>query len=430
MRFRTRLVLRARRLARRVTARIRSSRCWLLVKQCAWLGLLGGLLLGCILQSEYLLLPVWLEEAGRLVYRGACLIIAPARLLVTLAIPRVNNHWPASHYVVACLITPYLMWGGYRLWQRFSRRVARHTLRCNNSPSQKVIERRQFLFRSAAGAVGIATSGIGSYASFVAPTRLRVCEYHVPIRNLPDPLDGIRLVHVSDTHYGPFVSLAFLEDVVQQANELEGDLVILTGDYVHFTPLSIERGVGLLGGFRSRFGSVAVLGNHEHWEGAESCRRVLARIGVPLLDNTRLFLTPKGLSPIPSPGRSLCLAGVGDLWEDKVLLDQSFEGVPDSMPRILLSHNPDVAELVGPSRRVDLMLSGHTHGGQVRLPILGALATASEYGEKYAGGLCDGPYCPVLVSRGIGMAFLPLRFGVPPELGLITLHRPGRTLFV
>jgi hypothetical protein len=98
------------------------------------------------------------------------------------------------------------------------------------------------------------------------------------------------------------------------------------------------------------------------------------------------------------------------------------------MPRLLLAHNPDTAEQVKPTQRVDLMLSGHTHGGQVYLPGLGTPVVPSSYGQKYAGGLCAGPTCPVIVSRGVGMALLPMRLGVPPEIGYLILTRATEKL--
>ena len=197
-----------------------------------------------------------------------------------------------------------------------------------------------------------------------------------------------------------------------------------TGDYVHRTPRSIETGVSLLAGFRARLGAVAVLGNHEHWEGEQACLDVFRRIGLPVLRNERLFVTPGGLAPTPVPNESICVAGLRDLWEDTASFGEALAGVEASIPRIVLAHNPDTAELAeAAGHRVDLMCSGHTHGGQVSLPVVGAPRVPSEFGEKYAGGLCRGPGFPVLVSRGVGMAVLPVRFRVPPEISLIELTR-------
>ena len=214
-----------------------------------------------------------------------------------------------------------------------------------------------------------------------------------------------------------------LERVVALANRLEPDLAVLAGDYVHRSHKAIGPGIGVFAKLRARLGTVAVLGNHDHWEGAGACREAFQRIDVPLLDNAHLYLTQEGLWDEPVRGRSLCIAGVGDLRADTVSFDAALRGVPRATPRIVLSHNPDTAETIGPKHRVDLMLAGHTHGGQVRIPGLGAVAHTSRFGAKYSGGLCAGPYCPMIISRGVGLAGVPLRFGVPPELVLVTLTR-------
>lgn len=282
--------------------------------------------------------------------------------------------------------------------------------------------RRDFLMRTAGGAAGVVAGGLGMHASLIAPGDLELRKYDIPIKDLPSELDGVRLVHISDTHYGPFTGREFLGEVIAEANSLKGDLVVLTGDYVHYTPRSIDEGIELLAGFEGRLGSVAVMGNHEHWEGIDACRKAFQRIGVPILDNSRTFLTSGGLADTPIPGKTLCLGGVGDYWEDVVRFDKALDGVPEDMPRVVLSHNPDAAEMAG-DRRVDLILAGHTHGGQVCLPIIGAPVANSQFGQKYIGGLCRGPKGPVVVSRGIGLAFIPIRINVPPEVVLVTLKR-------
>ena len=130
------------------------------------------------------------------------------------------------------------------------------------------------------------------------------------------------------------------------------------------------------------------------------------------------------MRPDTTSAEGLCLAGVGDLWTDRQLYARALAGVPGTTPRLLLSHNPDIAEeraFVSSGFRVDLMLSGHTHGGQIYIPGLGTPILPSRYGQKYAQGLVQGPTCPVFVSRGLGTALLPLRVGVPPEIAVIEL---------
>ena len=150
----------------------------------------------------------------------------------------------------------------------------------------------------------------------------------------------------------------------------------------------------------------------------------LERALLNLIDNARVYIDAVSRALMDSPPASgLCIAGLGDFSKDTMDILAALGGVPDHMPRILLQHQPDAAEdpaiLAAP--RIDLMLSGHTHGGQIRFPILGAPVTLSRYGQKYAGGLAQGPRCPVIVSRGLGMSFLPVRIGVRPELVEITL---------
>ena len=150
-----------------------------------------------------------------------------------------------------------------------------------------------------------------------------------------------------------------------------------------------------------------------------------------MIDNSRLFIDPVAwrLVEREPDGLSLCVAGVDDLIEGTVRPDLALRGVGHETPRILLAHNPDTAEIPGiagkysPAERVDLMICGHTHGGQVRFPIIGAPVTLSEYGQKYVHGLVQGPGCPVIISAGVGMSVFPVRFGVPPEIVEITLTK-------
>lgn len=373
------------------------------------------LLLAALVVGEYLLLPPVLEPFGRAIYRIAFLVVLPARLFCIPVLGLAARSADAFYWIGIAAATPWLYHFAWRLLRR---------KRTGGEEEPVSVARRQFLVRGALGAAAIPTAGVGGYASLVAPQRLELRRYDLPIRDLPPEFDGLRLAHVSDTHYGPFVSLPFLEGVVEKVNALDADLVLLTGDYVHRTPRAIPEGIALLGRFRSRHGSLAVLGNHDHWEGAPAVREALGRAGVHLVENRSLYLTRGGLSDSPT---GLCIGGVGDLWDGVVDPDAALSSVPPGIPRILLSHNPDVAEMIPEGMRVDLMCSGHTHGGQVIVPFVGAPFVPSRHGTKYLGGLCEGPSGPVLVSRGVGLAGLPLRLGVPPEISEITLRRATST---
>ncbi len=384
----------------------------------ALLFLAGVFFMLIIFQAEFLWFGIHFEDLGRFLYRPAVIMLAPFRGFAILITPPHRAHFPVIQTALLCLMAPAVFFTAWRLARRFYPwRKPGRTTTGNHS-----ISRRGFL--ALCGATPL--SGAGVYGIYVEPERLRVARYTVPVADLPPALDGLRMVHVSDTHYGPFVTARYLREVMARINALTPDLIVLTGDYVHKTPRAIGSGIGILRELHATLGVVAVLGNHEHWEGVEACRERFREVGIPLLDNRRCFLTKQGIVDEERVGESLCLAGVGDLWEGQPSLKAALDGVAPGIPRLLLSHNPDFAEAGNDGYRVDLMLSGHTHGGQVRLPIIGAPCVPSRFGEKYAGGLCHGPWCPVLVSRGVGLAGLPIRLGVPPEIGLIQLrgHRP------
>lgn len=380
--------------------------------------IVGFAFLLCISASEYLLVPQAIEPMARLFYRIVYFIVLPVRVLVVPFLPAQEHHWTVQHTVTVCMAAPFfytLLWMGARSFYRAIR-----DLRDAKVP-QDGVTRRQFLKTSTLSVSGVAFGGTGSYATLVEPQLLAERHYTLPIRDLPESLLGKRLIHVSDTHYGPFVSLDFLEKVVAKVNALDGDLVLLTGDYVHRSTKAIEPGISILQSIKSRDGVLAVLGNHDHWEGADDCRAMFERIGIPLVDNDRMYYGAEGITSTPSEN-TLCVAGVGDLWEDDVSFADALDGVPLEMPRLVLSHNPDTAEMIEEGYRVDAMFSGHTHGGQVRFPYVYSLLP-SKFGKKYLGGLCEGPKCPVIVSRGVGLGGIPIRFRVAPEIGIVTLVR-------
>jgi predicted MPP superfamily phosphohydrolase len=215
---------------------------------------------------------------------------------------------------------------------------------------------------------------------------------------------------------------------VDAANHLEPDLVFLTGDYVLYSPEYVRPVVEELARLRPRIGTLAVLGNHDWWEDVALMREAFAATDIPLIDNTRRVLTPDRRL-VSAADDGLAIGGVGDFWEDSQEYRRALGDLPANMPRLLLSHNPDVAEETDLYRsrvRVDLMLSGHTHGGQIRLPLFGTPIVPSRYGSKYAKGLVEGPFCPVFICRGIGMSMVPTRFGASPELACLELRRGDR----
>ena len=386
-------------------------------KRVAFLTLCGFILLACIAPNEYMLTPAAFQSAVGVLYRLAYFVVLPARVLVMHWLPSVDHHWTVTHTAVVCLLAPWLWYGLWRLARRAHHYLTHHL----PAPAPFNATRRAFLSGAAAGSVGLTISGGTAYGALLEPQRVVIRNYTLPIADLPPDFDGFRIVHVSDTHYGPFVSLEFIKAVLQQVNALRPDLVVLTGDYVHRNRIGIRDGIRVFRELESRFGAVAVLGNHDHWENAAECREAFADLQLPLVDNDHRYLTPSGWTHTPVPN-AVCIGGVGDLWEDTIDFSRAVGKSHARMPRLVLSHNPDAAELVPPDLRIDAMFCGHTHGGQLRLPIFGVPATVTVHGNKYLGGLCRGPYCPVVVSRGVGLGGIPLRFRVPPEICVATLR--------
>lgn len=275
------------------------------------------------------------------------------------------------------------------------------------------IDRRGFL-----RAVGCAVAGavpVGGIAwSFLEPHRLGVCHYRLEVPGLPAAFEGLRIAQLTDVHHGPYIPLAQVEQAVALANGERPDLVVLTGDYCHRSRRFIEPCHQVLAGLQAPLGRFGVLGNHDHWASASRSHRAMAAAGTVDLTNTNHCLNRRG--------DKLWLCGVGDLWADQQLLPRALAGVPEDGCAVLLSHNPDYNEhLTDP--RVRLMISGHTHGGQVNLPLIGAPILPSSYGARYRAGIIHARGRIVFVSRGIGVISPPVRLNCPPEVALLTLHR-------
>ena len=283
--------------------------------------------------------------------------------------------------------------------------------------------RRQFLRRLVATAVLGGTGG-AVYAWHEAKA-CRVERVSIPLRNLPAAFEGTTLAWVTDTHHGPGVPLSYLEEVVAMTNALQPDLVALGGDYVqrsrYLQPRGGHRhfiapGVAVLAALRAPLGRFAVLGNHDRKESTMLTRRALADHAFTELTNAGVWLE-RG-------GARLWLCGVDDWATGRPNLRAALGDTRPGDACLLLSHNPDFVEHIR-DPRVDLVLSGHTHGGQVVLPIIGPPFTASRYGRKYVHGLVQGPMARVYVSRGVGTIGPPIRYGAPPEVTLITFCRAG-----
>jgi len=259
------------------------------------------------------------------------------------------------------------------------------------------------------GVVGL----VASYPVFVERLIILTNTYRISVPNLPRVFSGLRLVQLSDLHYGFLMPLRVIRHVVARANQIERDLIVCTGDYVHErnATTQVDAVWPILSGLDAPLGVFSVLGNHDHWADTDRSQHWLSRSGHDLRHRA---------VPIEKEGERVWLVGAGDLWEDHKDLDDLLRTVPDSECRIVLAHNPDTAD-TGFSSRVDLMVSGHTHGGQVNIPFLGTPVLPVR-NKTYSSGLKVSPGgTNVFISRGIGWAIYPVRFNCFPEIAVLEL---------
>jgi predicted MPP superfamily phosphohydrolase len=240
------------------------------------------------------------------------------------------------------------------------------------------------------------------------------------VRSARWPRPPLRIAVLTDLHVGSFRNgLDRLDEVVARTNAERPDLVVILGDLVihevllgRFVPP--ETTAAHLAGLHAPHGVVAVLGNHDWWLDGPRVRGDLERAGIRVLENEA--------TPIDDGARRFWVAGLADLWTRPASIPRALARVPADEPVLLLTHNPDVFPDVPP--RVALTLAGHTHGGQVALPILGRPVVPSRYGQRYAYGLVVEGGRALFVSPGIGTSLLPVRFRVPPEISMVTLAAP------
>lgn len=275
---------------------------------------------------------------------------------------------------------------------------------------------RRGLFRSALGLTAAAAlSGAGTLAHGYWAQRFGVVveRVNITLATLPPQLNGLTIAHLSDFHHSDVVPLPYIEEVVTLTNELQPDLVVLTGDYVtHDAPTFAVPCAQALGKLQAGLGTFAVLGNHDIWAKPRPIVEALTQAGVTVLRNDGLELLP-----------GLWLLGMDDVWEHRDDLPGTLARLnpsPDAAT-ILLAHEPDFADLAR-DFPIDLLLAGHSHGGQVRLPLLGA-PILPWLGERYAMGLTQLGRLHVYTTRGIGVLdTLPIRFNCSPEITLLTLN--------
>ncbi|MFO0849457.1 MAG: metallophosphoesterase [Gemmataceae bacterium] len=273
------------------------------------------------------------------------------------------------------------------------------------------MNRRTFLRTAVYGTAAAGVLGGAGYG-LSETTALTVDRQTIPVPNLPPAFRGVRVAFVTDVHHGPFASEEYVAGVVRTTLAVDPDLIVLGGDYNHADKKYIAPCFDLLKPLAAPLGVYGVMGNHDHWRGTQATRDGMKRAGVEELTDRGVWLR-RG-------GDRLRLAGVDDLWTGRPDVPAAVGDATATDAVVLVSHNPDLAETLT-DRRVGLVLSGHTHGGQVVVPGYGPPVVPSQYGKKYAHGLVEAPATRVYVSAGTGMSGLAVRANCRPEVNLITL---------
>lgn len=285
--------------------------------------------------------------------------------------------------------------------------------------NSKTLSRRTFL-RKASYAIGAAASlapALWWYGTELEPGFLEINRVRVAIPRLPRAFEGMTVAQMSDLHFGPWAASQAVHRAVDVVLEMRPSIVAVTGDYATTLGAGEEDSIVTeLSRLEAPLGVYAVLGNHDYWTDSERIAGAVRRAGLRLLrnDNTAIALN----------GESIYLAGVDDVWEGKSNLALALSGIPDRACTILLAHEPDFADTVSEDTRAAFQISGHSHGGQIRLPVGGPLHLP-HLGRKYPEGLRQIGEMQLYTNRGIGVVFPPVRINCRPEVTLFELTRAG-----
>ena len=331
-----------------------------------------------------------------------CSLSGPARLVQAPA----GLAEVAGGLALTYLITSCAAWLIYLAVSRIRKHFA--------APINPVRRRALNLAGSLAIAAPFAAVG---YGSLIERTRFHLCEVDVFVPGLAPGLDGLRILQVSDIHMGPFLSESDLVKVIGMGMESKPDLAVITGDLISTKGDPLDACIRQLTRIKAAAGVFGCMGNHEHYAHAEDyTERAAARVGIRFLRGQAQQLR--------IGGATLNLAGVDHQWSTrgkKYLVGAERMVVPGAL-NLLLSHNPAVFP-VAARQGYNLMLSGHTHGGQINVEIYDQFITPARFFTPYIYGLYRSQGATAYVTRGIGTIGIPARIGAPPEVSVIRLRK-------
>lgn len=280
-----------------------------------------------------------------------------------------------------------------------------------------ITRRKFFRLAAATGAVALAAD-----STLIEPNRPHIVRQEIPLRRWPARLDGFTIALMSDFHYDPWFSIHPLKAAINMVNAERPDLIALTGDFVTLPLFSKddEKAASasvpcaeLLRQMHAPHGLWAVMGNHDFFSDPDLVTRALRAQGIQVLANQS--------TPIEANGARFWLSGVDDVLGQAADLDRALHTVPADEAVVLLAHEPDYADYVS-HHPVDLQLSGHSHGGQVRFPFIRPLYLP-DMAKKYIWGLYKIGGLTLYTNPGLGTLILPVRWNCPPEITLLKLRR-------
>ena len=270
--------------------------------------------------------------------------------------------------------------------------------------------RREFLAGTLSACSAAALPARADAASEADPAESETPTFLVP--GLDPAHEGLRVAQLSDLHVGPKTPAALVRAAIEEVNRFEPDLVALTGDFLSFHRREVDTMRQLLGGLSAP--TFAVLGNHDHWVDPRGARDALLGLGYEVIDNA--------WTTIRLRGAPLAVVGVGDLSTGNADVALATRGLPPQGTPLVLAHGPRTAEPLGALGRPALCLSGHTHGGQIAIPILTPLFVRALMHERYVRGAYQVGPVSLYVNRGIGMSGLRVRVNCTAEVTLATLR--------
>jgi predicted MPP superfamily phosphohydrolase len=281
----------------------------------------------------------------------------------------------------------------------------------NSRGGPALATRREFL-RWTFGTVAVSPAGVFAYGAVIGKERYELVERTITLPRLSPRLHGLRVIQLTDIHVGNFMKQDKLEWYVRAVNDLHADIVALTGDFIGSSPHFIPACTAALEKIEAREGVFACLGNHDYWVGAQRVTEALQSAGVRVLRNEAHTLVPKGVP--------LNIAGVDDPWRGNTDFTRALSMIDPDAPTIMLCHQPDLFPAIA-RRGVELTLSGHYHGGQVKLQFLGMTVSPAHLISEFPEGYYSQGRSQLYVSRGIGITGPPARLNARPEITLLQL---------